>query len=178
MKSFQQVLWSEKPSSTVREDQIKVRPRRTSFQSSFRLVQTVLLEHLGHILRQVDHPLTVHGFGVTDAQLALLKVEILPLEREQFSSSHPGCQGKDEQRFLPMTMCDREELVDLLHVQWLNFKALSPGRRDKVTGVARDEIPAHSRFQSFVQHVVKANNGCTREALLQFLVIKRLKMLR
>jgi hypothetical protein len=87
---------------------------------------------------------------------------------------HPGCQGEDEQRLLPMTMCDCKELVDLLHVQRLDFKALSPGWRDEITGIARNEIPTNSGFQSFVQNVVKADHRRGRNSLLQFLCIKRL----
>jgi len=57
-----------------------------------------------------------------------LQVEVLPLERKQLTTSHPGGQGEDEQRFQPMSMCDYEKLTNLLHGEGLNFKTLSPGR--------------------------------------------------
>jgi len=83
IKSLHKLNWSEKPTSTVGEDKIKIRPRSADLQSSFHLAQAVLFEHLAHLLMKVDDPIPALRFRVTDSHLASLQIDLLPLQTQK-----------------------------------------------------------------------------------------------
>jgi len=83
----------------VRKDQIQVLPSCASLPSSFHLAHLVMPEDLSNPLRQVDHSMTALRFRVKDAQLALLQIDILPLQLQQLIAPHPCDKGQRDNRF-------------------------------------------------------------------------------
>jgi hypothetical protein len=95
------------------EDESTLLPRLTSLQLHLGLTKAVLLELFDYHWSKHNAPSTLLGFwfrldvpvarsmseNMAHLKCIVLEVDILPLERQDFTSTHPGDESQHKERF-------------------------------------------------------------------------------
>src|SRR5260370_2677074 len=192
IKHFQDITGIERSPFQSCEDVILLLPVSTSFQPQLKLLYAMLLECFNHKVGQHDlaPPFCSLRFGfdvptipgkkverATNLQKVVFKVNVRILESKQFTPPQTRYQSKHQKNLQTMSTCCFKEFVCLLHRQSLHLTLDETRWRNKITTIARDQIPTHRVIQCLMKHAMNRIDRFWRTSLLRFLPIESQRLL-
>jgi hypothetical protein len=111
-------------------------------------------------------------------QAFAIKIDITPVEREQFALSQAAGESQNVQRLQPITVGCSEEPSGLFRAERGHLVARNTRRIDQISDVARDQAPPARLLKSPSQHHMGVPHRRRTAACFEPVRVELTKMLR